>query len=51
MKFMIRFFNCSTRQTERHQIETLTVGQALKTSMAITMGKDIKDLAIFQEEE
>jgi hypothetical protein len=50
-KFTIRFLNTSTRQTERHQIETMTIGQALKSTMALTMGKDIKDLAIIQEEE
>lgn len=50
MKFVIRFLNLTTRQTEKHTIETHTIGQALRTAVALTMGKDIRDMMIVQED-
>lgn len=51
MIFMIRFFNLGTRETEKHIIESHTVVQALRSAMALTMGKDTRDMVIIQEDE
>jgi hypothetical protein len=52
VKFVVRFFNVSTKQTERHILEKQkTVGQALRLAVALTAGKDTQDLVIVQEDE
>lgn len=50
MRFVIRFFNVSSKKTERHIIETHTTGQALRTAIALTIGKDVQDMMIVQED-
>lgn len=50
LRFMIRFFNEKSGVTERHIIESHTIGQALKKAIGMTIGQSTRDLVIIQED-
>lgn len=48
MRFSITFFSEKTYQTVTDTIEAQTVGQALRQAMALTIGKQARNLKIIQ---
>jgi len=51
MRFTVRFYSEKTRKTERHIVDKPTLEKALKTAMALTDGKQPRDIVIIQEDE